>query len=66
LDNQELAEQIKVAYFVEIDPLSDSTHWPIFHEESRVIIFDEKTEIKYERLDAVLKTEDGSVYQVYF
>ena len=66
LDNQEFAMEIGSAYFVEIDTFSGLTHWPKIDERSKTIIFDESTEIKYKAIDTVFKSDEGSVYLVYF
>jgi len=66
LDNQEFAQQIGIAYFVEIDPLSHLTHWPKIDERNKTIIFDERTEIKYKTIETVFKSDEGSVYLIYF
>jgi hypothetical protein len=65
-NNQDFARQFETAYFVEIDPWSDSTHWPKIDTENKVVIFDEQTEIKYKKIEVVFKSDDGSVYKVYF
>src|SRR3990170_2329783 len=59
LDNQEFAQQIGIAYFVEIDPLSHLTHWPKIDERNKTIIFDERTEIKYKTIETVFKSDEG-------
>jgi len=66
LDNQEIATEFKEAYFVEIDPSSQETHWPIIDMFGKTVIFDEKNEVKYNTLETVFESEGISVYKIIF
>lgn len=66
LNNQAFAETIKDAYFIEIDPLLVTTHWPIIEDVEKKLIFDEKTEIIYENLETVYESNEGKVYRAFF
>ena len=66
LNNLEFAKTIADAYFPEIDPTIDSTHWPKIDTINRTIIFDEKSEIRYKKLETIFESEEGRVFRVLF
>ena len=66
LNNQKLADGVKEAYFVEITPDIESTHWPTINLSTNQIIFDEKSIVSYRNIDLIFKSDEGKVFKIIF
>jgi len=66
LSNQDLADKIGTAYFVEIDPTNVQSKWPSIERDNFLISFDGKTKIKYSYLETFSNQNGIYVYRITF
>ena len=66
INNNSVAEEIGMAYFVEIDPNSETTKWPIILSETKEVILDEENKIKYRLLEVVSDDKSVKVFRINF
>jgi hypothetical protein len=66
MENQEFAESMNTAYFTEMDVDIDLTHWPEINAKNKFVIFDEKTEIYYQKMDVYFEEGEIVIYKINF